>query len=86
MSWDQSYLLCLLFTLADDVMEVLLKFYGQLSLTVDKASLKAQAIGLTSQAYIRIVFPQARSAPPNLCNLLSTWSKELPCLCHDDQG
>ncbi|HFH9928869.1 TPA: amino acid ABC transporter permease [Streptococcus suis] len=42
-------------------------------LTVDKGQLEAaQAIGLTnSQAYIRIVFPQAlRSALPNLCNLV----------------
>lgn len=42
-------------------------------LTVDKGQLEAaQAIGLTnSQAYIRIVFPQAlRSAIPNLCNLV----------------
>lgn len=42
-------------------------------LTVDKGqSEAAQAIGLTnSQAYIRIVFPQAlRSALPNLCNLV----------------
>ena len=42
-------------------------------LTVDKAQLEAaQAIGLTnSQAYIRIIFPQAlRSALPNLCNLV----------------
>lgn len=42
-------------------------------LTVDKGQLEAaQAIGLsTSQAYIRIVFPQAiRQALPNLCNLV----------------
>ena len=42
-------------------------------LTVDKGQLEAaQAIGLTnSQAYIRIIFPQAlRSALPNLCNLV----------------
>lgn len=42
-------------------------------LTVDKGQLEAaQSIGLTnSQAYIRIVFPQAlRSALPNLCNLV----------------
>lgn len=42
-------------------------------LTVDKGQLEAaQAIGLTnSQAYVRIVFPQAlRSALPNLCNLV----------------
>ncbi|WP_312951866.1 amino acid ABC transporter permease [Streptococcus parasuis] len=42
-------------------------------LTVDKGQLEAaQAIGLTnSQAYIRIVFPQAlHSALPNLCNLV----------------
>ncbi|HFI0793716.1 TPA: amino acid ABC transporter permease [Streptococcus suis] len=42
-------------------------------LTVDKGQLEAaQAVGLTnSQAYIRIVFPQAlRSALPNLCNLV----------------
>ena len=42
-------------------------------LTVDKGQLEAaQAIGLTnSQAYIRIVFPQAlRAALPNLCNLV----------------
>ena len=41
--------------------------------TVDKGQLEAaQAIGLTnSQAYVRIVFPQAlRSALPNLCNLV----------------
>ena len=42
-------------------------------LTVDKGQLEAaQAIGLkNSQAYIRIIFPQAlRSALPNLCNLV----------------
>lgn len=42
-------------------------------LTVDKGQLEAaQAIGLsTSQAYVRIVFPQAlRSALPNLANLV----------------
>ena len=42
-------------------------------LTVDRGQLEAaQAIGLTnSQAYIRIIFPQAlRSALPNLCNLV----------------
>ena len=42
-------------------------------LTVDKGQLEAaQAIGLTnSQAYIRIIFPQALcSALPNLCNLV----------------
>ena len=42
-------------------------------LTVDKGQLEAaQAIGLTnSQAYIRIIFPQAlRSVLPNLCNLV----------------
>ena len=42
-------------------------------LTVDKGQLEAaQAIGLTSsQAYVRIVFPQAlRSALPNLTNLV----------------
>ncbi|TAA14782.1 amino acid ABC transporter permease [Streptococcus parasuis] len=42
-------------------------------LTVDKGQLEAaQAIGLSnSQAYIRIIFPQAlRSALPNLCNLV----------------
>lgn len=42
-------------------------------LTVDKGQLEAaQAIGLTtSQAYVRIVFPQAlRSALPNLVNLV----------------
>ena len=42
-------------------------------LTVDKGQLEAaQVIGLsTSQAYIRIVFPQAiRQALPNLCNLV----------------
>lgn len=42
-------------------------------LTVDKGQLEAaQAIGLTNtQAYLRIVFPQAlRSALPNLCNLV----------------
>ncbi len=42
-------------------------------LTVDKGQLEAaQAIGLTnSQAYVRIIFPQAlRSALPNLCNLV----------------
>ena len=42
-------------------------------LTVDKGQLEAaKAIGLTnSQAYVRIVFPQAlRSALPNLCNLV----------------
>ena len=42
-------------------------------LTVDKGQLEAaQAIGLTtSQAYVRIIFPQAlRSALPNLANLV----------------
>lgn len=42
-------------------------------LTVDKGQLEAaQAIGLTNtQAYLRIVFPQAiKSALPNLCNLV----------------
>ncbi|MGE9833987.1 amino acid ABC transporter permease [Streptococcus orisratti] len=42
-------------------------------LTVDKGQLEAaQAIGLSNtQAYIRIIFPQAlRSALPNLCNLV----------------
>lgn len=42
-------------------------------LTVDKGQLEAaQAIGLTtSQAYVRIVFPQAlRFALPNICNLV----------------
>lgn len=47
-------------------------------LTVDKGQLEAaQAIGLsTSQAYIRIVFPQAiRQALPNLCNLVNNLVK-----------
>ena len=55
-------------------------------LTVDKGQLEAaQAIGLTtSQAYVRIIFPQAlRSALPNLANLVINIVKEPLWFCDD---
>lgn len=59
-------------------------------LTVDKGQLEAaHAIGLTTtQAYLRIVFPQTlRSALPNLANLGDQYrQRDLPGLCYDYQG